>query len=272
MKPKTKKPIPSKPILDKEKIRQNIKFFINRRYDFVLIAIAVAYFNVSSSLNTAVDLLSQKDKQIMDLAQRTTYITDGGVIKQYEKEKFDVYNQKDNVAKVLADYLINSAFILTDAYKTKVYASEEELFKNTKEFQLFYKAFLDINPQISTQKAIDDKEKVKKDWKQILRWYTAAINENNLPHTMDKKLSNIEFTTWKTENNAFNISIKVPVFVKSINKLNMEDAGLATVSIVASGYYDLQQKSVANAYGMKFTSLELTHPIINHTKVQRETK
>ncbi|MDD5373929.1 MAG: hypothetical protein PHO62_10955 [Sulfurimonas sp.] len=269
---KAKKSSPSKPPFDKEKLRQHVKFFINRRYDFVLVAIAIAYFNVSSSLNNALDLLKQKDSQIVDLAQRTTYITDGGVIKQYEKEKFDVYNQKDNVAKVMADYLINSAFVLTDAYKTKIFGSEEDLYKSTKEFQLFYKSFIEINPRISTQKAMDDFEIVKKDWKQILRWFAAAINENNLPHTMDKKISNIEFVNWNTDKNTFTIKIKVPIFVKSINKLNIDDAGLSEASITATGYYDLQQKSLPNPYGMKFTSLTLAHPVINHTKMQRSEK
>lgn len=271
MRKSTKKTSAKKPItFDKEKIRQNIKFFINRRYDFVLVAIAIAYISVSSSLDDTVDLLNQKDKQIIDLALRTTYITDAGVIKQYEKEKFDVYNQKDNVAKVLSDYLINSAFILTDAYKTKVYASEEDLYKKTKEFQLFYRAFLEVNPQIATQKALEENEKVKKDWKQILRWFTAAVNENNLPHTMDKKVSDIEFVNWSTENNYFLIRIKVPVYTKSMNKQNIEDAGLAEVTITAAGYYDLQQKSLPNPYGMKFTSLQLSHPIINHSKIQKD--
>lgn len=271
MRKSTKKVTTKKPItFDKEKIRQNIKFFVNRRYDFVLVAIAVAYISVSSSLDDTVELLTQKDKQIIDLALRTTYITDAGIIKQYEKEKFDVYNQKDNVAKVLSDYLIKSAFVLTDAYKTKVYASEEELYKNTKEFQLFYKAFLEINPQIATQKAIEENEKVKKDWKQILRWFTAAINENNLPHTMDKKQSDTEFVNWSTESNYFLIMIKVPIFAKSMNKQNVEDEGLAVATITATGYYDLQQKSLPNPYGMKFTSLQLSHPIINHSKIKKD--
>lgn len=265
-----KAPPQKKPIFDKEKIRQNIKFFINRRNDFVLLILAFAYFNISSSYDETAELLTQKDKQVVDLAQRTTYITDAGVIKQYEKEKFDVYNQKDNVIKVLSDYLVNSAFILTDAYKTKVYSSEEELYKNSKEFQLFYKAFLDINPQISTEKAKEENEKVKGDWKQILRWYTAAINENNLPHTMDKKISDTQLVNWATDSNYFVIKIKVPVFVKSINKYNMTDEGLAEVSITATGYYDLQQKSLPNPYGMKFTSLELIHPMINQSQVARD--
>ncbi|MDQ1340661.1 MAG: hypothetical protein QG567_1819 [Campylobacterota bacterium] len=254
----------------KNKVKKNIQFFISRRYDFVLLIMAIGYYNISSSLDDTTNLLKQKDKQIASMASLTTYITDSGVIKQYEKEHFDVHAEKFNVAQVLSRYLVKSAFNLTGGYKKTFFENEEKLFKETPDFIEFYTNYIDINPKLSTEKNIADSEKAKNDWKQILRWFRAAVNENDLPHVMDKKESDIKIERWETDDNQFSIYFSIPAYAKSLNKNNVEDEGLSTVYIRATGYYDLLQKNTINSYGMKITSLELTHPKINHQLILKK--
>lgn len=245
------------------KIKDTISFFTKRRYDFVLIIMAFGYLNLSSSLDDAVRMSLKKDAQIQKLSSYTTYITDTGVIKQYEKESFNVYNQKNVVAKALSDYLVQSAYAITDNYNKTFFESEEKLFKSTPLFTEFYKNFILIEPLVSTELQQKQLEMGKNDWKMYLRWIRVAINENNLPQIIDKKISNIEVTQWVTKDADFEITFKLPLYAKSRNKNNAIDEGMTQAVITAKGYYDLSQKTVVNSYGMKFYSFKISHPTIN---------
>ena len=164
--------------------------------------------------------------------------------------------------------MLQSAFDLTHEYQNTFYATENELFRSTKTFIKFYKNFILINEKAATEKQIEDKKLVLKDWEQILRWFRLAINSNNLPHVMDTKESGINVKAWETENSHFEIVFTVPVYATSRNKNNVTDEGMAQATITASGYYNLQEKSSGNSYGMKFTALSLVHPEIDHKKRQ----
>jgi len=255
-----KKTINTKPIA---KLKESILFFTKRRYDFLLIVMAVGYYNLSSSLDDTTKMLVKKDAQIQKLASYTTYITDTGVIKQYEKESFNVYNQKNVIAKTLSDYLVVSAYAITDNYNKTFFETEDKLFKGTPLFVEFYKNFIIVDTQISTDTQNKQFDIGKNDWKMYLRWVRAAINDNNLPQVIDKKISNIEITQWVTKDADFEITFKLPIYVKSRNKNNAIDEGITNAVITAKGYYDLSQKTVVNSYGMKFYSFKISHPTIN---------
>lgn len=256
--------------MDKTNLRENIKqkivFFSKRRHDLIILLLVIGFFDMSSSLDHALINIDKKDRLIEQLSTTTTYITDNGVIKQYEKEQFDVYREKYNVAKVLSQYLVQSAYDLTDKYQNTFFADENQLFKSSKSFIEFYGNFIVINEENATK---DQKEKmnlVKKDWEQILRWFRLAVNKNDLPHSLDKKESDINIRVWETTKNEFEITFTLPVYANSLNKNNVEDKGEAEATVKAKGYYNLTAKNSINPYGMKFTSLTLTHPTIDQSK------
>lgn len=250
----------------KQKILSNIEFFSKRRYDFIIFLMVISYWNLSSTNDDLVEMVKNKDKYIEKISTYTTYITDNGIIKQYEKETFDVYEEKNNVANVLSKYLVTSAFNLTDGYSTTYFADENELFKNSDIFSIFYKNYIMINEDIATKTQIESNKQVMNDWKQILKWFRLAVNKNNLPHSIDKKFTGIDIKKWTTKTNSFKITFSMPVYANSLNKNNARDEGLAQVTIEASGYYNLLEKTTINSYGMKFTNLKLTHPMIDHSK------
>lgn len=265
---KRPKPAEEKKIFNKtapilNRVKDTILFFTKRRYDFLLIIMAAGYYNLSYSLDETTRMLVKKDIQIAKLASYTTYITDTGIIKQYEKESFNVYSQKSVVAKTLCDYLVISAYSITDNYNKTFFESEEKLFKSTPLFMEFYKNFILIDPLISTESELKELEIGKNDWKMYLRWVRVAINDNNLPQIIDKKISNIEVTQWVTKDADFEITFKLPLYAKSRNKNNAIDEGMTQAVITAKGYYDLSQKTTVNAYGMKFYSFKISHPTIN---------
>lgn len=246
-----------------EQIKDTISFFTKRRYDFILLVMVFGYYNLSSSVEDMAKTQMQKDAIIQKLASYTTYITDTGVIKQYEKESFNVYNQKSVVAKTLSDYLVTSAYDVTDNYVKTFFETEDKLFKSTPLFVEFYKNFIMIEPEVSTEIQRKQFEIGKNDWKMYLRWIRGAINENNLPQIIDKKISNIEVTQWLTKDSNFEITFKLPLYAKSRNKNNAIDEGMTQAVITAKGYYDLSQKTVVNSYGMKIYSFSISHPTIN---------
>lgn len=251
----------------KDELKRKVRFFVTRRYDFILLLMTVGYFNLSSNLEDVIDSNVRKDEQIKLLASYTTYITDSGVIKQYEKEQFDVYKEQDNVARVLSHYLVKSAFDLTDNFKRSFYSNEEELFKSTPDFVEFYVNYIQVDKHVTTEEQLKGFKQAKNDWQQIIRWFRSSIHNNDLPHQMDKKESDIKFLVWETHGSDFKIVFTIPSYAISRNKNDVIDRGIATATITATGYYDLQQKSTVNAYGMKFTGLTLNHPTINQKLV-----
>jgi hypothetical protein len=250
----------------RQKLAQNIQFFSKRRHDLVILLLVIGFFDISSSLDQAQENIDKKDALIEKLSTTTTYITDNGVIKQYEKEQFDVYREKYNVANVLSKYLVQSAFDLTNEYKITFFPDENTLFKSSKSFIEFFANFILINEENATKEQKEKMLAAKKDWEQILRWFRLAINKNDLPHSLDKKESDISIKAWETSKNEFNITFTIPVYAISLNKNNAEDKGLAEATIKATGYYNLTEKSAVNPYGMKFSGFNLTHPTIDHTK------
>jgi hypothetical protein len=248
-----------------KKIKDNIFLFSKRRNEFLLLIFAVVIWNQSSTIESLNETTKNKDEFINKISSYTTYITDNGVVKQYEKEVFDVYKEKTNVAKVLSDYLIQSTYNLTDGYKKSIFADSEELYAMNKNLQVFYDNYI-----VSLHHTEDDEVYKKQllmasnDWKQILRWFTASINKNDLPHTIDVKKSDINIVSWNTNKNVFSILIEVPVYANSRNNNNIEDKGITIATIKAEGYYDLMNKTGVNSNGMFFTKLSLNHPQINH--------
>lgn len=248
-----------------KKIKQRIEFFTKRRYDFIILLLVLSFFNLSSNLDDVIERDKKKDELIEKLSTYTTYITDSGVIKQYEKEKFDVYKEKLNVANVLAKYLVQSAYDLTNGYKDTYFKTEDEMYKSAKTFQEFFSNYIVIVEENATEKTKASFEKGKSDWIQILRWFRVAVNKNNLPQSIDKKESDIVVKVWKTDENEFEIVFKIPVYATSLNNNNARDEGLSEATITAKGYYNLNEKNTINPYGMKFENLHLIHPKINHT-------
>lgn len=256
-----------------KKIKDNIILFSKRRNEFLLLIFAVVIWNQSTTIESLNDITKSKDEFIDKISSYTTYITDSGVVKQYEKEIFDVYKEKANVAKVLSDYLIQSTYNLTDAYKKSMFVNSEELYATNKNLQDFYDNYI-----ISLNHSDDDEGYKKQlllasnDWKQILRWFTTSINQNDLPHTIDVKKSDINIISWTTNKNVFSILIEVPVYTNSRNNNNIEDKGITIATIRAEGYYDLMNKTSINSNGMFFTKLSLNHPQINHSLAKEVIK
>lgn len=250
----------------RENLKQKINFFSKRRHDLIILLLVIGFFDMSSSLDHALINIDKKDNLIEKLSTTTTYITDNGVIKQYEKEQFDVYREKYNVANVLSKYLVQSAFDLTDNYTNTFFQDENQLYKSSKSFQEFYGNFILINSENATKEQIEKMVQAKKDWEQILRWFRLAVNKNDLPHSMDKKESDISIKVWETNKNEFEITFTLPVYASSLNKNNAVDKGVAEATIKAKGYYNLLEKNSVNPYGMKFGSTILTHPTIDHSK------
>lgn len=253
----------------KQSLKEKILFFNKRRYDFVLILLVIGYFNISSSLTDALALVNKKDAYIEKISAYVTYITDTGVVKQYEKEKFDVYKQKLNVADELSKYLIQSAYDLTDNYKNTFFENENQLFKSSETFKKFFINFVMLdNSGNASEKQIKQYGKAKNDWEQIMRWYRLAVNQNNLPHSIDPKESDIDVSFWESKDNEFKIVFKIPLLCNSLNKNNVVDKGIAYAQISAEGYYNLLDKTIPNPYGMKFTNLELVLPTIDHSLIK----
>lgn len=251
---------------DKDELVKKINFFTKRRYDFVILLLSLAFIYTSVNLSSALDLISKKDKEINKINMYATYITDSGVIKQYEREVFNVYNEKLNVANVLVEYLVQSSYKVTDGYKISTFKNSESLFKKYSPFKTFYNNFITINLENATKSEKEDLKSVKLNWKQILRWFTQAVNNNDLPQTLEKKKDSINVSVWNTKKNKFSIIFSMPVYTSSRNKYNVIDKGVSTVSIEAKGYYNLMEKTTLNPYGMKFTYIKLIHPIIDNTK------
>jgi len=250
----------------KDKLVKKIEFFSKRRYELIILLLLFGYYDSNSNSSALIEQNAKKDALIEKLSTLTTYITDTGVIKQYEKEQFDVFKEKNNVANVLAKYLVQSAYDLTNNYTNTFFADEETLFKNTKPFIEFYLNYIVINEENATKEQKEKLKQAKNDWQQILRWFRLAINKNDLPHSLDKKESDINIRIWKTTKSEFEIEFTVPVYAISLNKNNAEDKGLAQATISAKGYYNLQEMTTVNERGMKFTEFKLTHPQIDHTK------
>lgn len=247
------------------KTKDTIFLFVKRRNEFLLAILSVVIWNQSSTIDNSYVIIKDKDEYINKISSFTTYITDSGVVKQYQKEIFDVYKEKQNVSKVLSDYLIQSTYNLTNGYEKSIFVDSEELYKTNKNLQEFYDNYIVMGNQ--SQKNEKYKEQLlnaSNDWKQILRWFTTSINMNDLPHTVDVKKSDINVVSWATTGNKFNILIEVPVYVNSRNNSNIEDKGITTATVRAEGYYDLMNKTSINSNGMFFTKLSLNHPKINH--------
>jgi len=251
---------------DKDKLIQKINFFTKRRYDFVIFLLSLSFIYVSYDLSSALNLIEKKDKEINKINSYATYITDSGVIKQYQREVFNVYSEKLNVANVLVEYLVQSAYKVTNGYKISTFESSEQLFKTYKPFKDFYFNFIAINLDNATKEQKEQLKDVKLNWKQILRWFTNAINNNYLPQTLEKKKDSIDVSVWNTNKNKFSIIFSMPVYTSSRNRYNVIDQGVSNVTIEAKGYYNLMEKTILNPYGMKFTYIKLIHPIIDNTK------
>ena len=251
---------------DKDKIIEKINFFTKRRYDFVIVLLSISFIYVSLNLSSALDIIKKKDQEINKIGSYATYITDSGVIKQYQREVFNVFNEKLNVANVLVEYLAQSAYKVTDGYKISTFNSSEQLFKKYKPFQDFYSNFISINLDNATEEEKQELKNVKLNWKQILRWFTNAVNNNSLPQTMEKKKDSINVSIWNTNKNKFSIIFSMPVYTSSRNKYNVIDQGISNITIEAKGYYNLMEKTTLNPYGMKFTYIKLIHPTIDNTK------
>jgi hypothetical protein len=54
------------------------------------------------------------------------------------------------------------------------------------------------------------------------------------------------------------------MYVTSRTNNNTVDEGMTMAEIEAKGYFNLLEKTTLNARGMKFTSLKLLHPEIDH--------
>ena len=255
---------------NKEDIYEKIKFFSKRRYDFVLVLFSLALIYIVISLNSTLDLVKIKDKQIEKANSYATYITDSGIIKQYQRETFNVSNERNNVANILSKYLVQSAFDITNEYKISSFSSADSLYKSYKPFQEFYVNFLRINSETASKEELEGYEKVKGDWKQILKWFKFAINDNDLPQIIDKKTADIDITAWNTKKNKFTIIFTFPIYSTSRNSNGAIDEGVSLAFIQASGYYNLMDKTVLNPYGMKFTSLQLVHPQIDNHKTKKK--
>lgn len=251
-------------------IAEKASFFVKRRHEFIILILILVIYNMSGNNESLIEASIKKDNYIEKISSQATYITDNGVVKQYEKEQFDVYREKNNVSKVLSDYLIQSAYNLTDGYTKTIFSSNEDLYNYSKSLRQFYENYILIQIDGKNKKEKEALLMAQKDWKQILRWFTNAVNNNDLPQTIDVKKSDVTITTWNTDNNKFNITFEVPVYTNSRNNNNVIDEGVSNVKISATGYYDLQAKSTVNSYGMKFTSLTLTHPQINHNIKKRK--
>lgn len=257
---------------DKEEIKkvlkEKISFFSKRRNDLITLILIIVIYNQNDTNNTLIEKDINKDKFIERLSSFTTYITDNGTIKQYEKETFDAYNQKQNVAKILTDYLILSARTLTNNYKVTFFPDEKTFFKNSADLSTFYENFIEIDFSYSTEKQKIEFKKVQNDFKQILAYLQTAVTTNQQPHLMDKKISDINVKTWKTSKNEFEIFFTIPVFVSSNNKYNVRDEGLADITISAKGYFNIANKKTLNPLGMYFTELAIIYPKINHNKTK----
>ncbi len=251
--------------IDKQALMDKVKFFSKRRYDFVLFLLVITIVYMSINLNNSMNIITKQDHVISKASMYATYITDSGVIKQYERSTFKVYREKYNVANILSKYLIQSSFLLTNAYKISTFNNGQALYMSYKPFQTFYNNFIAINKSVSTPKNIAALKNVKADWKQIMRWFTIHLNNNTLPQIIEKKNDSINFIVWNTHNNYFSIVIKVPVYVKSRTLYGKIKEGLSSALIQASGYFNLMDKSVLNPYGMKFTHLKVTHPVITQS-------
>ena len=250
----------------KEKLKNKINFFSKRRNDLFMLFALVCIYNMNGTIDELVENSKLKDNYIEKISSHITYIDDNGTIKQYERETFDAFNQKNNVAKILTDYLILSAFDLTNGYKVTYFPSEEVFYKNSKDLTAFYDNFIEINTNIATENQKANLTRVKNDFKQILTYLQTAVETNSLPHTMDKKTSDINIKIWKTTKNEFEIMYTIPVFVSSNNKYNEREEGLVDVTISAKGYFLVENKKVNNPQGMYFTDLEITYPKIKHIK------
>jgi len=250
----------------KEFILKNIKRLNKNNLAFSLFVLAIAFLYTQSNQSKMLDMLKNKDKEISTVSSYITYITDAGVVKQYQRQTFDVYNEKENVENVLSRYLIQSAYNLTNGYKKVYFTNARDLFQYSKDFREFYINFIHINKKIATNKHLEEYKSVQRDWQQILTYFVLAINQNNLPQVIDKKLSGIQTKDWNTHGEEFSISFVVPLYAKSRNKHNAIDEGVTYAQITAKGYFNLFDKTLLNPKGLKFTSLQLIHPSIDQSK------
>jgi len=258
----------NKTSFDKNLILNKVKYFTSRRFDFLLLIMVIVLIYQNINISELTQLNQKKDTQIEKLNSYATYITDSGVIKQYERESFNVYREKMNVANVLVEYLIQSSYLLTDSYKYSFFDSSKTLFKSYKPFQDFYINFILINSENATEEQKKEFEIVKKNWLQILRVFTMAVNKNELPQILEKKKDSIDVSLWNTKENRFTIVLTIPVYTKSKNIHDIIDEGISTALIKATGYYNLAEKTTLNPFGMKFTSLSLNHPMINNNRTK----
>lgn len=250
----------------KEKVKNKISFFSKRRSDLFMLFALLCIYNMNGTIDDLIENGKLKDDYIEKISSHITYIDDSGKIKQYERETFDAFNQKYNVANILSEYLILSAFDLTNGYKVTYFASEEVFYNNSKDLTNFYDNFIDINSTYATEKQKADLLRVKNDFKQILAYLQSAVETNTLPHVMDKKTSDINIKNWKTSKNEFEIMFTIPVYSSSNNKYNEREEGLAEITISAKGNFLVEQKKTLNPQGMYFTDLQITYPKINHIK------
>lgn len=254
--------------MDKQKYIQNAKEAVIRamRYNngFVAVVLSGTILYLASSNSSLHDSLLEKDKQIVFLANQVTYVSDAGVVKKYEREQLDVYREKQNVQNVLAKYLVQSAFNLTDGYKRSHYANEEELFKSFPPFIEFFSQYVNINKNKASKERVDGYDNALRDWQQIVVYFKNGINKNNVPHVIDKKLSDMRNKIWETKEDTFKVRFLIPMYANSRNNNNAIDEGMTMAEIEATGYFNLMEQTTLNPRGMKFTSLKLLHPEIDH--------
>jgi len=257
-------------MLSKERLKQKAKEvtlrFMRYNQGFVAVILSLAVIYVASSNKQLASQMEEKDDFIKTLSNKVVYVSDAGVVKQYEAERLDVSREQGNVQNVLSRYMVQSLFVLSDGYKKAYFASPEELFKSARVFQDFFKEYIMINQKNATQEQRDGFKIVSRDFEQIMTYFRNAINANNLPHILDKKDSAWETRVWETQNETFHVRFLLPLYAKSRNNNNVLDEGAAYAEIEAKGYFNLLEGSTLNPRGMKFTSLRVLHPEIDHAK------
>lgn len=250
----------------KAKAKEIVLRFMRYNQGFVAIILSLVILSLSSSNRELSAIIQNKDSYIETLSNQVTYVSDAGVVKQYEIEKLDVFKEKQNVQNVLSKYLVVSAYELTDGYKRAFFPSPEELFKNTELFKEFFAEYITTNQSTATEERKEGYKSVMKDFEQIMAYFRNGINQNNIPHIIDKKESERETKVWQTKDETFTVRFLLPLYAKSRNNNDAVDEGATYAEIEAKGYFNLLEGSTVNPRGMKFTSLRLLHPEIDHSK------